>query len=219
MSLFELLWPCDPGVAAAALMGSSRHRYVIGTLELLVAENYMIVYLNGATSRKRMPTVSWLRKCYQQIDRRWAAVVFTTFDLTSPWILHRLRKNLKSLIIVHPSWFIRTLLALTKPFIRSEVALATNQRSWDVSPDSDPHSSFHSSKFSQKIQYVYSLADLAELVPMEYVSIPDCIKQWVFAQTWSVIGLLKRIWLIAIVVYKSVDCCWTCLRSLGWFPA
>ncbi|XP_068459439.1 BCL2/adenovirus E1B 19 kDa protein-interacting protein 2 isoform X2 [Clinocottus analis] len=107
-------------------------KYVIGTLELLVAENYMIVYLNGATSRKKMPTVGWLRKCYQQIDRR-------------------LRKNLKSLIIVHPSWFIRTLLALTKPFI--------------------------SSKFSQKIKYVFSLTDLAELVPMEYVSIPDCIKQ------------------------------------------
>uniref|UniRef100_UPI0037E755D1 BCL2/adenovirus E1B 19 kDa protein-interacting protein 2 isoform X2 n=1 Tax=Semicossyphus pulcher TaxID=241346 RepID=UPI0037E755D1 len=108
-------------------------KYVIGTLELLVAENYMIVYLNGATSRKKMPTVGWLRKCYQQIDRR-------------------LRKNLKSLIIVHPSWFIRTLLAITKPFI--------------------------SSKFSQKIKYVYSLKDLAELVPMEYVSIPDCIKQF-----------------------------------------
>ncbi|XP_026058729.1 BCL2/adenovirus E1B 19 kDa protein-interacting protein 2-like isoform X2 [Carassius auratus] len=107
-------------------------KYVIGTLELLVAENYMIVYLNGATSRRRMPSVGWLRKCYQQIDRR-------------------LRKNLKSLIIVHPSWFIRTLLALTKPFI--------------------------SSKFSQKIKYVFSLTDLAELVPMEYVSIPDCIKQ------------------------------------------
>ncbi|KAK9516671.1 hypothetical protein VZT92_024590 [Zoarces viviparus] len=108
-------------------------KYVIGTLELLVAENYMIVYLNGATSRKKMPTVGWLRKCYQQIDRR-------------------LRKNLKSLIIVHPSWFIRTLLALTKPFI--------------------------STKFSQKIKYVFSLTDLAELVPMEYVSIPDCIKQF-----------------------------------------
>ncbi|TSM52297.1 BCL2/adenovirus E1B 19 kDa protein-interacting protein 2 [Bagarius yarrelli] len=78
-------------------------KYVIGTLELLVAENYMIVYLNGATSRRKMPSVGWLRKCYQQIDR--------------------------------------------------------------------------SSKFSQKIKFVYSLADLAELVPMEYVSIPECIKQ------------------------------------------
>lgn len=30
----------------------------------------------------------------------------------------RLRKNLKSLIIVHPSWFIRTVLAISRPFIR-----------------------------------------------------------------------------------------------------
>ncbi|XP_040425456.1 BCL2/adenovirus E1B 19 kDa protein-interacting protein 2 isoform X3 [Cygnus olor] len=106
-------------------------KYVIGTLELLVAENYMIVYLNGATTRRKMPSLGWLRKCYQQIDRR-------------------LRKNLKSLIIVHPSWFIRTLLAITKPFI--------------------------SSKFSQKIRYVFTLAELAELIPMEYVGIPECIK-------------------------------------------
>ncbi|XP_026978980.1 BCL2/adenovirus E1B 19 kDa protein-interacting protein 2 isoform X1 [Sagmatias obliquidens] len=109
------------------------YRYVIGTLELLVAENYMIVYLNGATTRRKMPSLGWLRKCYQQIDRR-------------------LRKNLKSLIIVHPSWFIRTLLAVTRPFI--------------------------SSKFSQKIRYVFNLAELAELVPMEYVGIPECIKQY-----------------------------------------
>uniref|UniRef100_A0A2K6C6M8 BCL2 interacting protein 2 n=1 Tax=Macaca nemestrina TaxID=9545 RepID=A0A2K6C6M8_MACNE len=57
------------------------------------------IYLNGATTRRKMPSLGWLRKCYQQIDRR-------------------LRKNLKSLIIVHPSWFIRTLLAVTRPFIR-----------------------------------------------------------------------------------------------------
>ncbi|XP_040198764.1 BCL2/adenovirus E1B 19 kDa protein-interacting protein 2 isoform X2 [Rana temporaria] len=107
-------------------------KYVIGTLEMLVAENYMIVYLNGATTRRKMPSLGWLRKCYQQIDRR-------------------LRKNLKSLIIVHPSWFIRTLLAITRPFI--------------------------SSKFSQKIKYVFNLAELAELIPMEYVGIPECIKQ------------------------------------------
>ncbi|XP_043933312.1 BCL2/adenovirus E1B 19 kDa protein-interacting protein 2 isoform X2 [Protopterus annectens] len=107
-------------------------KYVIGTLELLVAENYMIVYLNGATTRRRMPSLGWLRRCYQQIDRR-------------------LRKNLKALIIVHPSWFIRTLIAITRPFI--------------------------SSKFSQKIKYVFTLKELAELIPMEYVCIPDCIKE------------------------------------------
>ncbi|XP_048337791.1 BCL2/adenovirus E1B 19 kDa protein-interacting protein 2 isoform X3 [Sphaerodactylus townsendi] len=45
-------------------------KFVIGTLELLVAENYMIIYLNGATTRRKMPSLGWLRKCYQQIDRR-----------------------------------------------------------------------------------------------------------------------------------------------------
>uniref|UniRef100_A0A803VFD7 Protein prune homolog 2 n=1 Tax=Ficedula albicollis TaxID=59894 RepID=A0A803VFD7_FICAL len=104
--------------------------YVISTLELMVAEDYMIVYLNGATPRRRMPGLGWLKKCYQMIDRR-------------------LRKNLKSFIIVHPSWFIRTILAVTRPFI--------------------------SSKFSSKIQYVNTLAELREMIPMEYVHIPDSI--------------------------------------------
>ena len=44
--------------------------YVISSLELLVAEDYMIIYLNGATPRRKMPGISWFRKCYQMIDRR-----------------------------------------------------------------------------------------------------------------------------------------------------
>uniref|UniRef100_A0A8C6VHH0 ATCAY kinesin light chain interacting caytaxin n=1 Tax=Naja naja TaxID=35670 RepID=A0A8C6VHH0_NAJNA len=104
--------------------------YVISSLELLVAEDYMIVYLNGATPRRRMPGIGWLKKCYQMIDRR-------------------LRKNLKALIIVHPSWFIRTVLAISRPFI--------------------------SVKFISKIQYVHTLEELAHTIPMEHVQIPDCI--------------------------------------------
>ncbi|XP_057258119.1 protein prune homolog 2 isoform X1 [Pezoporus wallicus] len=107
--------------------------YVISTLELMVAEDYMIVYLNGATPRSRMPGLGWMKRCYQMIDRR-------------------LRKNLKSFIIVHPSWFIRTILAVTRPFI--------------------------SSKFSSKIQYVNTLAELREMIPMEYVHIPDSIVKY-----------------------------------------
>lgn len=64
-----------------------------------MAEDYVIVYLNGATPHRRTPGLGWLKRCYQMIDRR-------------------LRKNLKSFIILHPSWFIRTVLAITKPFIR-----------------------------------------------------------------------------------------------------
>ncbi|XP_055487233.1 bcl-2/adenovirus E1B 19 kDa-interacting protein 2-like protein isoform X2 [Leucoraja erinacea] len=107
-------------------------RYVIGTLELLVAENYIIVYLNGATTRNRVPSISWLKQCYQTIDRR-------------------LRKNLKSLIVVHPSWFIKVILAITRPFI--------------------------STKFSRKVRFVSSLQELSKLIPMQHVHIPECIKE------------------------------------------
>ncbi|XP_068166913.1 serine-rich adhesin for platelets-like [Antennarius striatus] len=104
--------------------------YVISTLELMVAEDYMIVYLDGATPRRRMPGFTWMKKCYQMIDRR-------------------LKKNLKMFIIVHPSWFTRTLLGITRPFI--------------------------SSKFSSKIKYVNSLQELGDIIPMEYVHIPPNI--------------------------------------------
>lgn len=49
-------------------------RYVISTLELMVAEDYMIVYLNGATPRRKMPGLGWMKKCYQMIDRRYVGV-------------------------------------------------------------------------------------------------------------------------------------------------
>ncbi|XP_049619696.1 uncharacterized protein [Syngnathus scovelli] len=107
--------------------------YVISTLELMVAEDYMIVYLNGATPRRRMPGFTWMKKCYQMIDRR-------------------LKKNLKMFIIVHPSWFIRTLLGITRPFI--------------------------SSKFCSKIKYVGSLQELGRIIPMEYVHIPPSIVKY-----------------------------------------
>lgn len=38
---------------------------------MLVAEDYLIIYMNGATPRSKMPGISWLKKCYQMIDRRW----------------------------------------------------------------------------------------------------------------------------------------------------
>ncbi|KAJ8357679.1 hypothetical protein SKAU_G00204730 [Synaphobranchus kaupii] len=107
--------------------------YVISSLELLVAEDYMIIYMNGATPRRRMPGIGWLKRCYQMIDRR-------------------LRKNLKAMIIAHPSWFIRTVLAISRPFI--------------------------SEKFMNKIRYAHSLEELAEIVPMEHVEVPECVLQY-----------------------------------------
>uniref|UniRef100_A0AAY4CLL2 CRAL-TRIO domain-containing protein n=1 Tax=Denticeps clupeoides TaxID=299321 RepID=A0AAY4CLL2_9TELE len=106
--------------------------YLVGTLDLMVAENYLIVYLCGMTSRNKLPTMGWLRECYSTIDRR-------------------LRKNLKGFYIVHPTWYIKALITIIKPFI--------------------------SSKFSQKLQFVDQLQELSRHIPMDQVQIPDCVRQ------------------------------------------
>ncbi|XP_076081785.1 uncharacterized protein LOC143052602 isoform X2 [Mytilus galloprovincialis] len=105
--------------------------YVISTLELLVAEDYMIVYFHGATPRRQMPSFGWLKKCYQMIDRR-------------------LKKNLKGLLLIHPTLWLRTIVLMTKPFI--------------------------SSKFSSKLKFVRTLQDLSNIVPVDYIYIPDEVK-------------------------------------------
>lgn len=106
--------------------------YISSTLELMVAENYTLVCLNGATPRSRVPPFAWIRQCYQTIDRR-------------------LRKNLKSLILVHSTWYVKALLTVLKPFI--------------------------SSKFSRKLQFVNSLEELSRIIPLEQAHIPECIRQ------------------------------------------
>ncbi|XP_073728426.1 bcl-2/adenovirus E1B 19 kDa-interacting protein 2-like protein isoform X2 [Misgurnus anguillicaudatus] len=73
-------------------------RYIIGTLDLMVSENYILVYLCGMAPRNKMPGIKWLRQCYMSIDRR-------------------LRKDLKGLFVVHPAWYVRALITVIKPFI------------------------------------------------------------------------------------------------------
>ncbi|PSN51503.1 hypothetical protein C0J52_00740 [Blattella germanica] len=107
--------------------------YVLTTLDQLITEDYVLIYLHGATSRSCMPTFSWLKRCYQMIDRR-------------------LRKNLKGLYLVHPTFWLKTIVIMTRPFI--------------------------SSKFSRKLSFVESLAELADIVPLEQASIPDRVKQY-----------------------------------------
>lgn len=75
--------------------------YVLHTLDELVADDYMIVYFHGATPRRQMPSFSWLKKCYQGIDRR-------------------LKKNLKALYLVHPTLWLKTVVLMTRPFISAK---------------------------------------------------------------------------------------------------
>ncbi|XP_071496296.1 uncharacterized protein [Diadema antillarum] len=72
--------------------------YVVSTLELLVAQEYILIYFHGSASRAKVPSITWMRKCYQMIDRK-------------------LRKSLKGLYLVHPTTWLKAIVQLTKPFI------------------------------------------------------------------------------------------------------
>uniref|UniRef100_A0A3P8WVE4 CRAL-TRIO domain-containing protein n=1 Tax=Cynoglossus semilaevis TaxID=244447 RepID=A0A3P8WVE4_CYNSE len=103
-------------------------RYVVGTLDLMVTENYVMVYFCAGGQKEKLPEFSWLRECYTTIHRR-------------------LRKNLKGFYVVHPTWYIKALITIIKPFI--------------------------SSKFSRKLQFADSLQELSEFIPTDQLQIPD----------------------------------------------
>jgi prune homolog 2 len=46
-------------------------RYVIWSLERLVTEEYVLVYLHGSAASRRLPTFHWLHQCYKLINRRY----------------------------------------------------------------------------------------------------------------------------------------------------
>lgn len=73
-------------------------RYVRATLDTLVTSDYAIVYLHQGLTRDNRPSFGWLRKAYQELDRKY-------------------KKNLKALYIVHPTGWIRIFWTVVRPFI------------------------------------------------------------------------------------------------------
>ncbi|XP_030616486.1 bcl-2/adenovirus E1B 19 kDa-interacting protein 2-like protein isoform X2 [Delphinapterus leucas] len=65
--------------------------------------------------------------------------------------LFRLRKNLTALVVVHATWYVKAFLALLRPFI--------------------------SSKFTRKIRFLNSLGELAQLISMDQVHIPEAVRR------------------------------------------
>ncbi|KAL0962303.1 hypothetical protein UPYG_G00338320 [Umbra pygmaea] len=108
-------------------------RYLVGTLDLMVENSYVIVYLCATAQRNKIPAIGWLRECYTTIDRR-------------------LRKNLQNLYVVHPTWYIKGLITIIKPFL--------------------------STKFSRKLQFIDSLQQLSEHIPTERVQILESVRQF-----------------------------------------
>ncbi|POI26796.1 hypothetical protein CIB84_009454, partial [Bambusicola thoracicus] len=122
------------------IIGEQEHR-----IDLQMIKPYMRVVTHGGYYGEGLNAIIVFAACYLP-DSNLADYHYIMENL------FLLRKNLKALIIVHPSWFIRTVLAISRPFI--------------------------SVKFINKIQYVHSLEELEQLIPMEHVQIPDCVSQY-----------------------------------------
>eukprot|EP00794_Sanderia_malayensis_P019542 gene19542-21474_t len=79
--------------------------YVVHTLDLSVSDKYDIVYFNN--SGPNMPGRNWLKGCYHMIARR-------------------LKKNLQSLYLVHPDFWLKAMVRFYRPF--AKVASSTLEK-------------------------------------------------------------------------------------------
>jgi len=129
-------------VVAACLMPDRRRKdyayimdnlylYLLSTMDHMVTEDYVLVYMCAAGASGG-PSFHWLKAAYRMID-------------------HKLRKSVKALLVVHPTLWVRTVVALTRPFI--------------------------SSKFYRKLRFVYSLEELNGAVPLDSITVPDAVMQ------------------------------------------
>lgn len=132
--------------------------YVLSSLHELIADDYIFIYLhntqpsmsggtfsrtsssnnsaNGSTSpvnsgdlqsQNNLPTFTWMKRCYQMIDRK-------------------LRKNLKLLYLVKPTFWLKTIVIMCKPFI--------------------------STKFSKKLRFIENMDGLKKCLPVDELILP-----------------------------------------------
>lgn len=134
--------------------------YVLSSLHELIADDYILIYLhntqpsastNNSSSRtssspnpsggsspqnsaddqyqhqKNLPTFNWMKRCYHMIDRK-------------------LRKNLKILYLVKPTFWLKTIVTLCKPFI--------------------------SAKFSKKLRFIENMDGLKKCLPVDKLILP-----------------------------------------------
>lgn len=130
--------------------------YVLSSLHELIADDYILIYLhntqpstmtkallsrtisstnlgNGtltneeSQAQNNLPTFTWMKRCYQMIDRK-------------------LRKNLKILYLVKPTFWLKTIVIMCKPFI--------------------------SAKFSKKLHFVEDMDSLKKCLPIDQLTLP-----------------------------------------------
>ncbi|CAF1663068.1 unnamed protein product, partial [Adineta ricciae] len=73
----------------------------------------------------------------------------------------RLRKNLRAVYVVHPTRWLRTLIAFSRPFF--------------------------SNKFYHKVNYLFTIAELERQFPHNHIELPVVIEQtdWLYSQKYD----------------------------------
>ncbi|KAJ3057238.1 hypothetical protein HK097_010598 [Rhizophlyctis rosea] len=126
---------------------------VLDRLDQFVESDYVMVFF--ASGGNYAPSWAWLFKTYANLSRKYGSVIP---NLKAPTlkkqgskilIVPRYRKNLKNLFIVHPTMWPKLLMQFMGAV---------------VSP-----------KFARKVVWVYSLSNLAKLIPLERLDIPPVI--------------------------------------------
>ncbi|XP_074020484.1 bcl-2/adenovirus E1B 19 kDa-interacting protein 2-like protein [Numenius arquata] len=130
--LFAICHLPDSSIPRYGYVMENLLRYIVGTLEGMVADRYVLVCLSRGAARGQIPSLGWMRRCYRAVDRR-------------------LQKGLQAVIIVHPPWYIRALVTLSRPFL--------------------------SPTFSGKVRFATSLRELSRLVPVDPAHIPEPVRR------------------------------------------
>ncbi|XP_034480316.1 rho GTPase-activating protein 68F isoform X1 [Drosophila innubila] len=105
-------------------------RQIIKEIEPYVKNDYIFVYFHQGLKDDKKPSAQFLWNSYKELDRDF-------------------RKNLKTLYVVHPTWFIRVIWNFFSPFI--------------------------SDKFRKKLVYISSLDELRQALGLNKLKLPDTI--------------------------------------------
>eukprot|EP00123_Amoebidium_parasiticum_P017763 comp23981_c0_seq1/m.42558 comp23981_c0_seq1/g.42558 ORF comp23981_c0_seq1/g.42558 comp23981_c0_seq1/m.42558 type:complete len:396 (-) comp23981_c0_seq1:347-1534(-) len=107
--------------------------YMVVQLDKVVQSDYVIVYFHAGLSPDCRPGIGWIYKVWRTLTRSY-------------------KKNLKNLYIVHPTFWIKTIFTLARPFI--------------------------SPKFYAKIVHCNNLAELAVQVPLNQIDVPNPVLEF-----------------------------------------
>jgi len=116
---------------------SDEHHQLFGfiqaKLDAYVASDYSVVYFHHGYTKANKPSLKYLKQVYASFDRKY-------------------KKNIKRLVVVHPTGWMKTVWMFLKPFI--------------------------SAKFGQKVVYVNHLSELNEWCYLNQLSIPVEVKNF-----------------------------------------